>query len=52
MSFTSLGLSDVIAQSLAPLGYATPTPVQLQAIPVVLSGQDLIARAQTGKAIA
>ena len=48
MSFTSLGLSDIIAHPLAQLGYATPTPVQVQSIPVVLNGRDLIARAQTG----
>jgi ATP-dependent RNA helicase RhlE len=33
---------------LARLGYTTPTPIQAQAIPVVLSGRDLLARAQTG----
>lgn len=48
MSFATLGLSDVLAHSLARLGYARPTPVQLQAIPIVLSGCDLLARAQTG----
>jgi ATP-dependent RNA helicase RhlE len=33
---------------LARLGYETPTPVQLQSIPIVLTGRDLLARAQTG----
>jgi len=48
MSFTTLGLSPALSQSLARLGYAHPTPVQMQAIPIVLSGRDLLARAQTG----
>ena len=48
MPFTALGLSPVIANPLARLGYTTPTPVQIQSIPIVLTGQDLLARAQTG----
>ena len=48
MSFEKLGLSPVVCAPLARLGYAEPTPVQSQAIPVVLSGVDLLARAQTG----
>ena len=48
MPFTALGLSPVIANPLARLGYTTPTPVQTQSIPIVLTGQDLLARAQTG----
>src|SRR5262245_23798010 len=48
MSFATLGLSDVLFRPLAPLGYVTPTAVQTRAIPLVLSGRDLIARAQTG----
>jgi ATP-dependent RNA helicase RhlE len=46
--FSSLGLSEVISSSLSRLGYAQPTPVQVQSIPIVLSGRDLLARAQTG----
>jgi len=46
--FVSLGLSPVLCKPLARLGYATPTPVQTQSIPIVLSGSDVLARAQTG----
>jgi ATP-dependent RNA helicase RhlE len=48
MPFVSLGLSPALAQPLARLGYTTPTPVQLAAIPVALQGRDVLARAQTG----
>jgi ATP-dependent RNA helicase RhlE len=46
--FSQLGLSPTACASLARLGYDTPTPIQTEAIPVVLSGVDLLARAQTG----
>jgi ATP-dependent RNA helicase RhlE len=48
MSFATLGLSDVFLHSLTGLGYHKPTAVQTRAIPLVLSGRDLMARAQTG----
>jgi ATP-dependent RNA helicase RhlE len=48
MSFASLGLSDALTRAVADLGYQQPTPIQLQAIPAVLSGGDLLAAAQTG----
>jgi ATP-dependent RNA helicase RhlE len=48
MPFVSLGLTPAIASPLTKLGYTTPTPVQLKSIPVVLTGKDLLARAQTG----
>jgi len=48
MSFSSLGLSPRVCTPLARLGYATPTPVQSQSIPIVLEGRDMLARAQTG----
>ena len=48
MPFTTLGLSDTLSNSLVRLGYAQPTPIQAQSIPVVLTGSDLLARAQTG----
>ncbi|WP_440863935.1 ATP-dependent RNA helicase RhlE [Symbiopectobacterium purcellii] len=48
MSFSSLGLSADILRAVEEQGYREPTPVQRQAIPVVLSGQDLMASAQTG----
>ena len=48
MPFTTLGLSEPILRALKDAGYTTPTPIQLQAIPAVLSGGDLMAGAQTG----
>ncbi|MGJ0194325.1 ATP-dependent RNA helicase RhlE [Pantoea sp. RRHST58] len=48
MSFDSLGLSADILRAVAEQGYREPTPIQRQAIPVVLSGRDLLASAQTG----
>ncbi|MGP8290748.1 DEAD/DEAH box helicase [Vreelandella zhanjiangensis] len=48
MPFAKLGLSSPLVQAITELGYKTPTPIQEQAIPVILSGQDLIATAQTG----
>ncbi len=48
MSFATLGLSDLIFQPLSRLGYHKPTAVQTRAIPLVLTGRDLMARAQTG----
>ena len=48
MTFASLGLIEPLLQALSPLGYKTPTPVQAQAIPAVLAGQDVLAAAQTG----
>jgi ATP-dependent RNA helicase RhlE len=46
--FSNLGLSTPILGALAAQGYAAPTPIQLQAIPPVLSGRDLCGIAQTG----
>jgi len=46
--FSELGLSSTVAARLPRLGYQTPTPIQTQAIPLVLSGGDVLARAQTG----
>ena len=48
MSFSTLGLSPELLRAVADEGYATPTPVQLAAIPLVLEGRDLLAGAQTG----
>ncbi|MFV0549284.1 MAG: ATP-dependent RNA helicase RhlE [Limnobaculum xujianqingii] len=48
MSFNSLGLSADILRAVEEQGYRDPTPIQQQAIPVVLSGRDLMACAQTG----
>ncbi|HEX9171278.1 MAG TPA: DEAD/DEAH box helicase [Telluria sp.] len=48
MSFAALGLIDPLVRNLESLNYATPTPVQVQAIPAVLAGRDVMAAAQTG----
>ena len=48
MSFASLGLSDPILRAVEKKGYTTPSPIQLEAIPAVLSGNDVMAAAQTG----
>src|SRR5262245_18117380 len=48
MSFSNLGLASSICASLTRLGYQSHTPIQTRAIPAVLAGTDLLARAQTG----
>jgi len=48
MSFASLGLRAELLRALADAGYTTPTPVQAEAIPVILAGRDVLAGAQTG----
>ncbi|HEX2100550.1 MAG TPA: DEAD/DEAH box helicase, partial [Candidatus Synoicihabitans sp.] len=47
-AFTRLGLNPAIAYAVQEKGYADPTPIQAQAIPVVLAGRDVIGSAQTG----
>ncbi|MEE1210683.1 MAG: DEAD/DEAH box helicase, partial [Parafannyhessea umbonata] len=47
-SFAELGLDEHILRGIDALGFTTPTPVQEQAIPLVLAGRDVIASAQTG----
>ena len=46
--FTDLGLAKPLLKALADEGYTTPTPIQAQAIPGVMSGKDLLGIAQTG----
>jgi ATP-dependent RNA helicase DeaD len=46
--FSQLGLSQQRVQCLEKLGFSEPTPIQVQAIPVLLEGQDIIGQAQTG----
>jgi len=46
--FTKLGLCDALAFAVQEMGYTSPTPIQAQAIPVVLKGGDVIGSAQTG----
>ena len=48
MSFDTLGLVPELLRALAEQGYTAPTPIQSAAIPVALSGRDLLAGAQTG----
>ncbi len=48
MSFTNLGLSKPLLKAIKDQGYDTPTPIQLQAIPTVIEGKDVLAAAQTG----
>ncbi|MFM2303676.1 MAG: hypothetical protein RLZZ135_1086, partial [Cyanobacteriota bacterium] len=48
MSFSNLGLSAEIVRAVTAQGYTDPTPIQLQAIPAILAGNDLLAGAQTG----
>lgn len=46
--FEDFGLAPPVLQALAEQGYAHPTPIQAQAIPVVLQGRDVMGAAQTG----
>ena len=48
MSFADLGLSDEVLHAVADAGYTEPTPIQKQAIPLVLMGRDILGCAQTG----
>ncbi|MBS3786413.1 MAG: DEAD/DEAH box helicase, partial [Gammaproteobacteria bacterium] len=47
-TFDELGLRAELLETIKQSGYTTPTPIQAKAIPLVLSGQDLLAAAQTG----
>ena len=47
-TFSDLGLSPEVLQAVADTGYTEPTPIQEQAIPVVLQGRDVLGIAQTG----
>jgi ATP-dependent RNA helicase RhlE len=48
MSFDTLGLKPELLRAVADKGYTVPTPIQLEAIPAVLAGRDVLAGAQTG----
>ncbi|MBM3509031.1 MAG: DEAD/DEAH box helicase [Alphaproteobacteria bacterium] len=48
MTFEELGLSAAVLNGVADAGYSEPTPIQTQAIPIVLQGRDVIGCAQTG----
>jgi ATP-dependent RNA helicase RhlE len=47
-SFTDLGLSPVVLAAVSDAGYTHPTPIQREAIPLALSGRDMIGLANTG----
>ena len=47
-SFSNLQLAPALARAVAEMGYESMTPIQAQAIPVVLTGQDVMGAAQTG----
>src|SRR5688500_5479185 len=47
-SFAELGLRPELLRAVTEAGYTTPTPIQQQAIPVVLAGKDVMGGAQTG----
>ena len=47
-TFSSLGLAEPISRAVSEMGYASMTPIQAQAIPVVLTGKDVMGAAQTG----
>jgi superfamily II DNA/RNA helicase len=47
-TFASLGLNSVILKAIEDSGYTSPTPIQAEAIPMVMAGHDLMASAQTG----
>lgn len=47
-TFVELGLPETLVETIRDLGYETPTAIQSAAIPVLLSGRDLVGQAQTG----
>ena len=47
-TFHHFGLKPKLLQSILDLGFETPTPIQRQAIPILLEGTDVIGRARTG----
>lgn len=48
VTFADLGLSPLLLESIATVGYTTPSPIQERTIPALLEGKDVIAQAQTG----
>ena len=48
VNFAGLGLAEPLLRAISESGYTTPTPIQAQAIPLVMAGGDLLAAAQTG----
>ena len=48
IGFTKFGLSDAVQKAVRELGYESPSPIQSEAIPIILQGTDLVGQAQTG----
>src|SRR3954463_13098440 len=48
MGFNTFGFSPQVMEGVKAMGYTEPTPIQLRAIPLLLSGRDVIGSAQTG----
>src|SRR5690606_40322265 len=48
MDFTEFELNNNVAEAINELGYTTDTPIQAKAIPILISGKDLVGCAQTG----
>ncbi|MCU0753232.1 MAG: DEAD/DEAH box helicase, partial [Akkermansiaceae bacterium] len=48
MGFDTLGLSAAVLEAVEESGYTNPTPIQAQAIPIILEGRDVIGASQTG----
>ena len=48
LSFQQLALSEPILKALNDVGYETPSPIQAETIPLLLSGRDVLGQAQTG----
>ena len=47
-NFSDFGLSNEIEKAISNMGFEEPSPIQAQAIPIALTGKDLIGQAQTG----
>jgi len=48
MGFDTLGLTEAVLEAIEQSGYTTPTPIQAQAIPLILEGKDVVGASQTG----
>ena len=48
LTFNDLGLKESLIKAIDDLGFKAPSPIQAEAIPVAINGQDMIGQAQTG----